>query len=74
LQAQKEPENRDFYGLLTAKIYNLNRLLAALPERVTPTAYWGPEASRAPSCSALPGSSRWPADRFFKARSRQDVL
>jgi hypothetical protein len=27
LQAQKEPENRDFYGLLTAEIHNLNRLL-----------------------------------------------
>jgi hypothetical protein len=28
LQAPKEPENRDFCGLLTAKIHNLNRLLA----------------------------------------------
>jgi hypothetical protein len=27
LQARKEPENRDFCGLLTAKIHNLNRLL-----------------------------------------------
>jgi hypothetical protein len=27
LQAPKEPENRDFCGLLTAKIYHLNRLL-----------------------------------------------
>jgi hypothetical protein len=27
LQAQKEPENRDFCGLLAAKIHNLNRLL-----------------------------------------------
>jgi hypothetical protein len=27
LQAPKEPENRDFCGLLTAKIHNLNRLL-----------------------------------------------
>jgi hypothetical protein len=27
LQAPKEPENRDFCGLLTVKIHNLNRLL-----------------------------------------------
>jgi hypothetical protein len=29
LQARKEPKNRDFFGLLTAKIHNLNRLLSA---------------------------------------------
>jgi hypothetical protein len=34
LQARKEPENRDFCGLLTAKIHNLNRLLDMLRLKV----------------------------------------
>jgi hypothetical protein len=32
LQAPKEPEYRDFCGLLTAKIYNLNRLLEVIKQ------------------------------------------
>jgi hypothetical protein len=31
LQAPKEPKNRGFFGLLTAKIHNLNRLLRNVP-------------------------------------------